>query len=299
MDTCGKCRHGLRLGEVQLNTRTVMEVFSHRKKNKLKAPNPQKEMSFLEHLEELRWTILRSFIYIVVGAIIVFMMKGFVFENIIFAHLKEGFPTYKFFCALSDRMCVHPPKLELMTRQMGEQFFVHIKVSVVLGFIFAFPFVFREIWKFVAPGLKENEKKVTSSIIAICSGLFFLGVMFGYFVLAPFAIKFFAEYTVGDFAKTAPTLDSYVSFLTMLTLPVGIVFELPVVAYFLAKIGIISSSLMKKYRKHAIIFILIIAAVITPPDVFTQVLIGIPIFLIYEVSIYVVKRVEKKNKEND
>ena len=276
-----------------------MEIFSNKKRNIHNKPNPKKEMSFLEHLEELRWTIIRSLMYIIIGAIVVFMTKNFIFKNIIFAHLQEGFPTYKFFCYLSDKMCVHPPKLELMTRQMGEQFFVHIKVSLVLGFIFAFPFVFREIWKFVAPGLETKEKKVTSGIIALCSFLFFLGVMFGYFIIAPFAIKFFAEYTVGDFAQTAPTLDSYVGFLTMLTLPVGIVFELPVIAYFLAKLGIINSTLMTRYRRHAIILILVISAIITPPDVLTQVLIGIPIFLIYEVSIYVVKRVEKKNKEND
>ncbi|HHH54221.1 MAG TPA: twin-arginine translocase subunit TatC [Bacteroidetes bacterium] len=276
-----------------------MEVFSSKKKNVKKLPNPEKEMSFFEHLEELRWTILRSVLYIVIIAIIVFLLKEFIFENIIFAQLNSNFPTYKFFCSLGENMCIQPPDLHLITRVMGEQFLVHIKVSLVLGFIFSFPLILREVWKFIAPGLKETERKVTFNIVFICSFLFFLGVMFGYFVIAPFAIKFFAEYTVGKFAQTNPTLDSYVGFLTMLTIPVGFVFELPVVAYFLAQAGIITSKLMKEYRKHAIIVILVLAAIITPPDVFTQILIGIPIIFIYEFSIMVVKRVEKKLKAKE
>jgi len=276
-----------------------MEVFSNKKKNVKKLPNPQKEMSFFEHLEELRWTIFRSVLYIVVIAIIMFISKDFVFRNIVSAHLHSDFPTYRLLCAISDGMCVSPPNLTLMTRVMGEQFFVHIKVSLVLGFVVAFPFVLREVWKFIAPGLKENERKVTVGVISICSFLFFLGVSFGYYVIAPFAIKFFAEYTVGDFAQTAPTLESYVGFITMLTLPVGIVFEMPVVIYFLAKAGIVTSDALRTYRRHAIIVILILAAIITPPDIFTQVLIGIPILFIYEVGIIVAKRIEKKNKENE
>lgn len=276
-----------------------MEVFSSRKKNIKKLPNPQKEMSFFEHLEELRWTIFRSMLYIVVIAIVMFILKDFVFRRIISAHLYEDFPTYKFFCYLGDSMCIKPPNLKLITRVMGEQFIVHIKVSLVLGFIFSFPFVLREVWKFVAPGLKEVEQKITVGVIFVCSLLFFIGVSFGYYVIAPFAIKFFAEYTVGDFAETSPTLESYVGFLTMLTLPVGIVFELPVVIYFLAKAGIVDYEMLKSYRKHAIIGILILSAIITPPDVFTQILIGIPILFIYEIGIFVAKRIDKKNKENE
>ena len=276
-----------------------MEVFSNKKKNIKKLPNPKKEMSFFEHLEELRWTIFRSLLYIIIVAIVVFVSKDFVFRHIIAAHLYSDFPTYRFFCFLSDSMCVHPPKLELITRVMGEQFFVHIKVSLVLGFVTAFPLVMWEVWKFISPGLEEVEKKITAGVVAICSFLFFLGISFGYFVIAPFAIKFFAEYTVGDFAQTSPTLDSYVGFLTMLTLPAGIIFELPIVVYFLAKAGIVNAKLLKSYRRHAIIVILILAAIITPPDVFTQVLIGIPILFIYEVGILVARRVDKKRKNDE
>lgn len=276
-----------------------METFSNKKKIGKNPSNPLKEMSFLEHLEDLRWTIFRSLVYMLVLAIVFFSFKNFIFNNIIFAHLKEGFPTYRLFCFLGERMCFHPPKLDFITRVMGEQFFVHIKVSLVLGFTFAFPLVLREIWKFVSPGLQETERKLTAGVIFICSFLFFSGVAFGYYVISPFAIKFFAEYTVGDFAVTKPTLESYVGFLTMLTLPIGIIFELPVVVYFLAKAGIVSSDLLRTYRRHSIIVILILSAIITPPDLFTQILIGIPIFFIYEVGIFVAKRVEKKNKENE
>lgn len=276
-----------------------MEVFSSKKKNIKKIPNPTKEMSFFEHLEELRWTIFRSLLYIIVIAIVVFVNKDFVFRHVISAHLYEDFPTYRFFCWVSEGTCIHPPKLTLITRVMGEQFFVHIRVSLVLGFVAAFPLVIREVWKFVSPGLEKTEKKITAGIIFVCSFLFFTGISFGYYVIAPFAIKFFAEYSVGDFAQTSPTLDSYVGFLTMLTVPAGIIFELPIAIYFLAKAGIVSSELLKTYRRHSVIVILILAAIITPPDLFTQVLIGIPILFIYEVGIVVAKRVEKKNKENE
>jgi len=276
-----------------------MEIFSSKKNSGKKLPNPQKEMSFFEHLEELRWTIFRSLMYIFIIAIIMFIAKVFVFRYIISAHLYPDFPTYRFFCLFGESMCIDPPKLELMTRVMGEQFFVHIKVSLVLGFIVSFPFVLREVWKFVSPGLQATEKKITFGVISICSFLFFAGVAFGYYVIAPFAIKFFAEYTVGDFAQTAPTLESYVGFLTMLTLPVGIVFELPVVIYFLAKAGLVDTVLLRNYRKHAVIVILLLSAIITPPDIFTQILISIPILFIYEIGIIVAGRVEKKNKENE
>ena len=276
-----------------------MEIFSNKKKNIKKLPNPQREMGFLEHLEELRWTIFRSLLTILIFAIGVFIAKDFVFNNIISAHLNENFPTYRFFCWFGERMCFHPPELKLITRVMGEQFFVHIKVSLVLGFIFAFPFVLREVWKFVSPGLQETERKATFGVITICSFLFFLGVSFGFFVIAPFAIKFFAEYTVGSFAETSPTLDSYVGFITMLTLPAGIIFELPVVVYFLTKAGLVDVAFLRTYRRHAIIIILVLSAIITPPDVLTQILIGIPILFIYEIGILVAKRVEKKAKQNE
>lgn len=275
-----------------------MEFLSNRKIPGLKNSNPTKEMSFFEHLEELRWTILRSALYIVILGVVIFSFKDFVFSKIIFGFLNKDFPTYRVFCALGDSFCIDPPHLSFITRQMGEQFFVHFKVSLALALIVAFPLIIWEVWKFIAPGLNLKEQKITGTIISVCSALFYFGVAFGYFVIAPFAIIFFATYTVGDFAQTMPTLDSYVGFLTMLTLPAGLVFELPVVIYFLARAGIIGSKFLKTYRRHAIVVIMILSAIITPPDAFTQILIGIPIIFIYEVGIIVARTVEKRRKND-
>lgn len=255
-----------------------------------------KEMSFMDHLEELRWTIFRSLLYIIVIATIAFSYKSFIFDKIIFAFLNDDFPTYRFLCFLGENFCIDAPKLILSTRQMGEQFMVHFKVATILGFVVAFPLIVWEVWKFVAPGLNLKEKKFSGSIILISGLLFFVGVLFGYYVIAPFAIKFFATYTVSDFAETMPTLDSYVGFLAMLVLPAGFIFELPLVVYFLSKAGIISAKFLRTYRKHAIVVILILAGVITPPDVLSQILVGIPILLIYEIGILIALRIEKKKK---
>lgn len=273
-----------------------MEFFSNKKQNKPK-PQGEKEMSFLEHLEELRMHIIRSALYILVVAIVVFIAKDFVFNTIIFGPLSKDFITFRILCNISDVLCFEPPDMPIITRVMGEQFLVHIRVSVWLGFIVAFPLVLREVWMFAAPGLYPKEKKVSKGFFWITSGLFMLGVCFGYFIMAPFAIKFLGEYSVGDFATTSPTLSSYIGYMTMFTVPTGIVFELPIVAFILAKFGVIGPEIMRTYRKHAIVVIAVVAAVITPPDVITMMLIGIPIYLLYEISILIVQRTVKKSKK--
>jgi sec-independent protein translocase protein TatC len=275
-----------------------MEFFSGKKDRNKKGANPMKEMSFIDHLEELRWTIFRSLLYIIVIATIAFSYKSFIFDKIIFAFLNDDFPTYRFLCYLGENFCIDAPELILSTRQMGEQFMVHFKVATILGFVVAFPLIVWEVWKFVAPGLNLKEKKFSGSIIIVSGALFFIGILFGFFIIAPFAIKFFASYTVSDFAQTMPTLDSYVGFLTMLVLPAGLIFELPLVVYFLSKAGIVSSKFLRTYRKHAIVILLILAGVITPPDVFSQILVAIPLLLIFEVCIIIAWRIENK-KKND
>jgi len=254
-------------------------------------------MSFLEHLDELRMHIIRSALYILAVAIVVFIGKDFVFNNIIFGPLSKDFITFRVLCSFGDLLCFEPPDMPIITRAMGEQFLVHIQVSIWMGFIVAFPLVLREVWMFAAPGLYPKEKKVSKGFFWITSGLFGIGVLFGYFIMAPFAIKFLGEYSVGVFATTSPTLSSYVGYMVMFTIPTGIVFELPVLAFFLAKLGIIGPQMMRTYRRHAIVAIAVVAAVITPPDVITMMLIGIPIYLLYEMSIVVVQRVEKKSKK--
>lgn len=263
---------------------------------KINEAGEEKEMGFLDHLEELRWHILRSALAIVTCSIVVFLSKDFVFNKIIYGPLKPDFPTYRFFCWLGELACIQPAgNFKLHTREFGEQFFVHFGVSMWMGIILAFPIVVNEIWKFVKPGLYEKERRATRNIVFVMSALFILGVLFGYFVVSPFAITFLSNYTVGTETVNAPTLSSYVNYITMFTIPTGLIFELPIGAFFLGKIGIISSAFLKNYRRHAIVVIFIVAAIVTPPDVVSQVLISMPILLLYEVSIMVVKRIEKNN----
>lgn len=259
--------------------------------------NPTKEMSFFDHLEELRWTILRSLFYIIILSIVFFIFKDFSFNRIVFGPLEKDFPTYKILCSLGKSFCIEAPHLNMITRKMGEQFLVHCKVSVFLAIVFAFPLIIWELWRFIAPGLNLKEQKITGKLIFFASFLFYLGVAFGFYVISPFSIKFFADYTVGNFAQTMPTLDSYVEFLVMLTLPSGLIFELPLVVYFLSKAGIVNSTFLRKYRRHSIVIIMIVAAIITPPDAFTQTMVAIPLLIVYEISIFVAKSVEVKNKD--
>jgi len=249
-------------------------------------------MSFFDHLEELRWHLIRSIGAILVIAIAVFALKNFIFNKIIFSPLQESFPTYAFFQQFIPSFV--PPSFELTTVEFGESFFVHIKVSLWLGLICSFPYVFYEIWSFVKPGLLDNEKKAARGTVLVCSSLFILGVLFGYFIIAPFGITWLGNYSVGPKAINSPTLSSYVSYLTMFTIPTGMLFELPIVVYFLSRIGLVTAEGMRRYRKHAFIVILLLAAIITPPDVLTQFLIGIPVFFLYELSILIAKRTQKK-----
>lgn len=252
-------------------------------------------MSFLEHLEELRWHIIRSLVAIVFFAIIVFIFKEFVFDRIIFAPRRENFPTYKVLCQIADFICFKPPEFQIIPREFGEKFFTHLKISFWLGLVIAFPYIFWEIWRFIRPGLYKNEQKAAKGMVLICSFLFLLGVFFGYFIISPFAIKFLAGYNISDVETiSSSSLSSYVTYMTMFTIPAGIVFELPVVVYFLSRIGLLSPAFMRKYRKHSIVVILIFAAIITPPEVVTQVLIGIPVIILYEISIFISGRAYKK-----
>lgn len=251
-------------------------------------------MSFLDHLEELRWHIIRSLVSVFFFAIIVFMFKDLVFDKIILAPKRESFITYKIICGISDFFCFKPPNFRILPRELGEQFFTHIKVSIWLGIIISFPYIFWEMWRFIKPGLYKNEQQAARGVVFVCSTLFLLGVLFGYFIISPFAVSFLAGYNISPEVISSPTLASYVSSITMFTIPSGIIFELPIVVYFFSRIGLLSPEIMKKYRKHAIVIILLFAAVITPPDVVTQFLIGIPVLFLYELSISISRRAYKK-----
>lgn len=258
-------------------------------------------MSFFEHITELRRHILRSTLAIVGVGIFFFLNKAFVFETLIFGPKKPDFWTYRTMCwasnkvGLGNSMCFAPPKFNIITRELGEVLMQHLYISFWLGVIGAFPLIFWEFWKFVQPGLLETERKAVRGIVGICTALFLAGVAFGYYIIAPFSISFLASYTV-EGLDVSPTLDSYVTYMTMFTIPTGLIFQMPVAAYFLAKIGLIGTQFLRSYRRHALVIIIIVAAIITPPDVVSQTLVSIPLYLLYEASIMVVARVERKRE---
>jgi sec-independent protein translocase protein TatC len=257
------------------------------------------EMTFFEHVEDLRKVIVRSVAAIAVFGIGFFINKDFIFNTLLYGPRNPDFPTYRILCSLShsfglgESMCFKPQKFDLIATEMGEILMQHMYLSFWLGVITAFPFIFWQIWRFVQPGLLEQEQKVIKGIVGICSLLFFTGVAFGYYVIAPFSINFLASYTAAG-TTVSPKLDSYVTYMTMFTIPTGLIFEMPIVAYFMAKIGVLGSKFMRNYWRHAVVIIFIIAAVITPPDVVSQTMVATPLLILYEISIWVVKGIEKK-----
>ncbi len=261
-----------------------------------KIGDAQKEMSILDHLDELRKHLIRSVLAIIVTAIVVFLFKDFVFDNLILGPKSKDFVTYRVFCQLSEMLCFSPPEFNLITRQLGETFVTHMKISLYLGLIISFPYVFYQFWLFLKPALYPNEQKAAGGVVFICSLLFIFGILFGYLIIAPFAVTFLVGYTING-VTNAPTLTSYVSYLIMFTIPTGIVFELPVIIYFLSKLGLVTPKTMKTYRKHAVIIILILASIITPPDPMTMFMIAMPLYGLYEISIFISARVERKLKK--
>lgn len=254
------------------------------------------EMSFFDHLDVLRWHIIRSVLVWFSLAVTCFLAKDFVFGTIINGPRNEDFLTYRILCSLSESMCIKPTAFKLRTQEMGETFFTHMSVSFWMALIIAVPYILWEVWRFIKPGLYIKEQNNLNLFIVICSGLFFMGVMFGYFIVAPLAVNFLAAYDLPGVENT-PTLGSYIDYLIMFTLPLGLVFELPVVAYFLGKLGIVSSKMLSDYRRLAIVILLVFAGFITPsPDILSQMLVFAPLFILYETSIYVVKRIEKQNR---
>lgn len=264
----------------------------------------EKEMSFLEHLEELRWHIIRSVSVIIVAGIVLFIAQDWFFRDVVMAPTTDDFLSYRLLCRFSnflgmgDSFCIVPPEFEVIAVGFGEAFITAVKVSIFGGIIIAFPYVLYEVWKFIKPGLYKQEQSVARGFVFVCSSLFLTGVLFGYYVIAPFAVKFLSGYTLPGIVNK-PTLASYIDYLLMFTAPAGITFELPVVVYFLAKVGLVSPEGMKKYRRHAIVVILIGASIITPPDVVTQFLIGLPLFVLYEISIIIARRVQANNATNE
>lgn len=266
--------------------------------------NQTKEMSFFEHLEELRWHILRSLLVVTLAGIVLFIFQDWFFKQVIFGPTQKDFFSYQFICKLShavglgDNMCFSPPEFKKQAIGFGEAFITSVSISFTAGLIFAFPYVFWELWRFVSPGLYAAERNAARGVVFICSFLFMMGVGFGYYIIAPFAINFLVGYTIPGVENT-PTLDSYIGYMVMFTLPMGLVFELPIVVYFLAKVGLIGPGTMRDFRRHAVVVILIVAAFLSPPDAVSQVLIALPLFGLYEVSILVAAREANKRAKRE
>lgn len=256
------------------------------------------QMSFFEHLETLRWHLFRSVVAISIGAVFCFIFKSFVFDTLIFGPKKIDFITYQWLCKLSywlyesDRICISELKFSVQNITLPGQFLLHISVSFIAGIILAFPYILYEFWKFIKPALEKSERKKSLQFIFWCSVLFVLGILFGYLILSPVSINFLSNYSVSAEVKNIPSLKSYINFVVVLTFATGIIFELPVFILLLAKIGLISTTVLKKYRRHALVIILIFASIITPPDIASQILLTIPVYILYEVGISLASRVE-------
>ncbi|WP_111708418.1 twin-arginine translocase subunit TatC [Lutibacter citreus] len=267
----------------------------------------EKEMSFLDHVEELRWHLIRSTAVIFFFGIIAFLMKDLIFNKILFAPKDPNFITYRVFCMVSqffgtDGLCIDDIPFKFQSLAMAEQFSVHIWTSITVGFIIGFPFIIWEVWKFISPGLYEKERRGAKAFIIISSFLFFIGVLFGYYIVTPLSVNFLGNYSISDAVERNIKIGSYISLVRSSLLASGLIFELPIIMFFLTKMGLVTPDFLKKYRKHALVIVLVLAAVITPPDIISQVIVAIPILLLYEVSIYiskiVIKRELKKSKEN-
>lgn len=265
----------------------------------LEEEEPQ-EMSFVDHLEELRWHIIRALGSIFIFATIAFLAKGFVFHDIILAPSRTDFLSYRVMCQVgqslgSDALCFDEMGFTIQSRQMSGQFTMHLLVSAVLGLACAFPYAFWEIWRFVRPGLYPQERKNSQGAVFFVSILFALGLMFGYYVVSPISINFLAGYQVDPSIVNEFDLSSYISTLTTLCLACAFMFEMPVIVFFLTKAGLITPETMKLYRRHALVVILVVGAIITPPDVISQVLISMPLMLLYEASIRISESIRKKD----
>jgi sec-independent protein translocase protein TatC len=265
------------------------------------------EMSFLDHLEDLRWHLIRIVIAVVVTATGAFLAKSFIFDVILLGPKQGDFITYRVLCDLvkslgmGDDFCFKELPFRIQSRTMSGQFSSHVWVSITAGFVIAFPYVLYELWKFISPALNENERKYSRGFILIASGLFFIGVLFGYYVICPLSINFLGSYQVSSEVHNDFDLNSYISLVRSSVIACGLVFELPIIIYFLTKIGLVTPEFLIKYRKYSLVLVLILAAIITPPDVASQIIVAIPILILYEVSIHisriVIKNQQRKEKK--
>ena len=258
-------------------------------------------MAFLDHLEELRWHLIRALLSIIIFAIAAFIFHDIIFNKVILAPKTPEFFTNRMFCTLSKiinipALCINSKPFDIINIQMAGQFNTHILVSIIAGFILASPYVFYEFWSFIRPALYSKEKIHAHGAVFYSSLLFILGVLFGFYVITPLSVHFLGSYSVSTQVNNQINLTSYISTVALINLASGVIFELPILIFFLTKIGLVTPSILKKYRKHSIVVILLLSAIITPPDIFSQVLVCFPLLFLYEIGIFVSKNVLAKEK---
>jgi sec-independent protein translocase protein TatC len=267
---------------------------------KEKGQTMEAEMSFFDHLEALRWHLVRSAIAIVIFTAAAFYFYDFIFGTIIMGPSKPSFWTYRMLCNLGewlhrDGFCINKINISLLNTDMAGQFTLQINSSLLIGITAGFPYLLWELWRFIKPALHEKERKAASGFVIYATFLFILGVMFGYYVITPESINFLSNYTVSSQIQNLFSVDSYMSSVATLTLATGVVFELPIVVYVLSSLGILNAKFMRETRRYAVVAILIIAAVVTPtPDMLTMTIVSIPLFILYEVGILVAAVVDKR-----
>ncbi len=266
--------------------------------------NAKAEMAFTDHIEELRWHLIRSVAAVLFASIFIFFNIEWVFTHIILGPAESSFVSYDWLCKLGklihvDVLCMGDLQIQFQNNELGGQFMMSFTSSLMIGFIIAFPYVLWEIWKFIKPALKPSEIKYAHGIVFWSSLLFFIGVLFAYYIIAPFTISFFANYTLSPLFKNIITISNYYETMSDLIFGLGIVFELPVIVYFLSKIGLLTPTLMREKRKYAFIIILVLAAVITPPDWFSIWLVTFPLVMLYEVAIVISERALKERKRKE
>lgn len=266
------------------------------------------EMTFIDHLEELRWHIIRSLVAVAIVAIVIFLNIQWVFDKIIAGPIRQDFVSYQAFCDLSqwlrlgDTLCMKPVKIEMLNTTFGGQFFSSFSIAFIGGIVAAFPYIFWEFWRFIKPALRPGELTHTRFVIFWVSFFFFLGAAFGYFILGPFTFNFLATFEISamNMVQTRPTIADYIDNLTNLVLGCGIAFELPVLAFMLTKVGLITPAFLRAKRKFAVVIILIAAAIITPsPDWISQLIVFLPLMLLYELGVVVSARIYKEEQRKE
>jgi len=256
-------------------------------------------MTFLEHLEVLRGHLLRSIASIGVFAVIVFIFTKFIFDHILLAPKSADFFTNRIFCLIgqwlhTEKLCINTAQLNLINIEMAGQFRINMSIALYGGLILAAPYILWELYRFIVPALQEKERKYSSGMVFYTTFLFMLGILFGYFMIVPLTVNFLGTYSVSSQVLNQINLKSYIGIITSLVFASGLIFELPILVYFLSKVGIITPGFMRRYRKHALIIILILAGIITPPDIFSQIMVTIPMYALFEVSIFISARIEKE-----